>query len=67
MEKGNDIISNYQLIIELQSKFVKIYPNEIKFIVQYGIFIKQVINNDQEAIIQLEKATEIYNRLLLLG
>jgi len=63
-QKGFEISLNFEKISSLVVKLIEIYPNEVKFFVGYGTFLKEIINNDIDAQIYLEKAFNIYNNRL---
>jgi hypothetical protein len=54
--KGFEISRNYDYIQDLAKSLMKINPNNIKFMLLYARFLKQIVNNDQEALINFEKA-----------
>jgi hypothetical protein len=41
-------------------QLTKIYPKDIKFLYRYGLFLKQVVNNEYEASLNFEKICLVY-------
>ena len=51
---------NYSKIQDVAQKLLKIYPNEIKFLYRYGLFLRNIVNNEYEAVNNFEKACSIF-------
>ena len=55
-KRGAEISRYYEKIQNVVQDLQKVFPNEIKFFHQYAIFLKQIVNNEQEAEVQVDKA-----------
>lgn len=53
--RGSEISKNYLRIQDVVEKLLKIYPNEFKFLYRYGLFLMNVVNNDNDAYMNFEK------------
>jgi len=42
------------------NSLIKIYPSDIKFMYRYGTFLKNIVNNEYDAIQNFERAFHIY-------
>ncbi|TNV87946.1 hypothetical protein FGO68_gene6125 [Halteria grandinella] len=63
-KRGSEISANYAKIQDVSQVLLKIFPNEIKFLYRYGIFLKQIVNNEFDALTMFEKAYTIFNQKL---
>lgn len=59
-EKGQEISQNYEVIVDLSKKMLKIYPSEIKFLYRYGTFLLHIINNEFDALQLFETAYNVF-------
>jgi len=59
-QRGLEISQSYERITALVSRLSELSPNDVKFFLSYGVFLKEVINNDIDAQIYLEKAYNFY-------
>ena len=59
-KRGTEITTNYIKIQDVVKKLQAINPNEIKFFHRYGVFLKYIVNNEYEALINFEKAIQTY-------
>lgn len=48
-KRGEEISKYYERIQNVVGQLQAIFPNEIKFFYQYALFLKQIVNNEQEA------------------
>lgn len=58
--KGIEISKNYARIQDVASAISKLNPNDIKFLHRYGFFLKQLVNNEGDALMIFEKACNVY-------
>jgi hypothetical protein len=58
--RGAEISKNYERIQDVSKELFKIYPNEIKFLYRYGMFLSQIVNNEYDAVNYLEQAYHIF-------
>lgn len=59
--RGSEISKNYQRIQNVVEKLLKIYPNEFKFLYRYGLFLMNIVNNENDAFGNFEKIYSLFN------
>ncbi|TNV87853.1 hypothetical protein FGO68_gene5771 [Halteria grandinella] len=59
-ERGSDISKNYEIIQNISERLQEIYPNEIKFLYRYGIFLLKIIHNEYDSLECFRKAQTTY-------
>jgi len=60
-QRGLEVSLSYEKISALASRLSELSPNDVKFFLSYGAFLKEVINNDIDAQIYLERAYNYNN------
>ncbi|TNV87875.1 hypothetical protein FGO68_gene16168 [Halteria grandinella] len=61
LTKGSEISRYYEQMQQVVKQLLEIFPDNISFVIEYALVLKQIVNNQQEAIMQLDKAYNIYN------
>ncbi|TNV87908.1 hypothetical protein FGO68_gene2105 [Halteria grandinella] len=59
--KGSEISRYFEQIQDVVTKMHEMQPDNISFLIDYSIFLKQIVNNEMEALVQFERAQNIYN------
>jgi hypothetical protein len=58
--RGSEIARNYNKIQEVTKKLLSIYPNEMKMMFRFAVFLKQIVNNEYEALSMFEKIIQTF-------
>ena len=62
--RASEISKSVEKIQEISEKMLSISPNDIRFLLYYAKFLKQIVNSEQEALALYEKAQNIYQRIM---
>lgn len=54
--RASEISKSVEKIQEISEKMLSISPNDIRFLLYYAKFLKQIVNSEQEALALYEKA-----------
>jgi hypothetical protein len=49
MMRGIDVSLNTDALASVALSIMRLCPNDISFLIQYGTFLRQILNNDIEA------------------
>ena len=62
--KGASITNCYTRIQDVMKQIEVVMPHAISIICRYAVFLKRIVNNENESFIQYEKAVGIFQRML---